>query len=63
MIESIFAQLRNQEFYSLLLLRNVQQNNNDYLHRIKYEKFSYRFMNTDNVRKEYCKNFMVLQKT
>lgn len=57
---SVFPRLRNQSFNDFLLVE-IQQNKNDYLHRIRYGKFDYQFMNTDEIRKEYCRNYITLK--
>lgn len=60
MKESIFEHLRNQVFHKIRLLSDIKQNNNDYLHRNIYDKFSYHFINSEDGRKKYCKKFIYL---
>ncbi|NHC02525.1 hypothetical protein G9F31_01860 [Acinetobacter sp. 187] len=60
MQENLLIRLRNQAYRDTLLLRDYQQNNNDYAHRNRYEKFSYHFINSENGRKEYCKHYVYI---
>jgi hypothetical protein len=60
MRETIFEYLRNKAFHEMLLVGDIKQNKNDYLHRNRYDKFSYHFINSESGRKKYCQKFIYL---
>lgn len=59
-ILSVFEETRNKKAREVLLLKDFKQNKNDYLHRGKYDIFSYSLIDSESGRKEYCKNYIAL---
>lgn len=52
--------LKNNEAKKILLMKDYQQNKNDYEYRNVYDKFKYKFLNNSSKRKVYCEEFFVL---
>ncbi len=54
----LVIEVTNLNFKEILLNNEFQQNNNDYQHRNKYDKFCYHLVLNSNSRRNYFKNFI-----
>lgn len=54
----LVIEVTNLNFKEILLNNEFQQNNNDYKHRNKYDKFCYHLVLNSNSRRNYFKNFI-----
>ena len=53
-----FELKRNLYFHALVLENDFNQNKNDLNHRNLHDQFVYKLIDSESVRKLYCKNFM-----
>ncbi|WP_180073708.1 MULTISPECIES: hypothetical protein [unclassified Acinetobacter] len=58
----LVVEVTNLNFKEILLNKEFQQNNNDYKHCNKYDKFCYHFILNADGGKAYFKKFLYLGK-
>ena len=60
MNNNIFIEVTNLNFKEILLSNEFQQNNNDYKHRNRYDRFCYHLVlnSNSNSRRAYFKNLI-----
>lgn len=56
---SDFEIKRNLFFRKIVLENDFKQNTNDFKHRNYYDRFTYKLINSESGRRQYCKNFIV----